>query len=164
MSVLVAYATHSGATRTLAETIARTLGDEGFEVALLDVEEAPDPSAHDALVLGSAVRVESIEKSAVAWMDRHASAVAERPFAFFSCSGSASDPAKGGRQKATDVFLDRLDATPVAVKNFPGWVIMEKIPLHERVLLRSLRTPIGDFRDLPAVAAWAREIAPLLTA
>lgn len=162
MTVLVVYATHSGATRTLADTIARTLREECVEVALIDIEDGPEPSAFDAVVLGSAVRVESFEKSAVAWMDKHWSTIAERPFALFSCSGSASDPAKGGRQKATDVFLSRIRCTPVAVKNFPGWVIMGKIPLHERVLLKSLRTPTGDFRDLPAVAAWAREIAPLL--
>ena len=49
------------------------------------------------------------------------------------------------------------------MKNFPGWVLMERIPVHERMLLKSLRTPTGDFRDLSAVAAWAREIAPQLT-
>ena len=90
--------------------------------------------------------------------------LASRPLAFFSCSGSAADPAKAGRQKATDAFLATLDRAPVATANFPGWVLMDRIPLHERVLLKSMRTPTGDFRDLPAVAAWGREIAPLLGA
>lgn len=35
--------------------------------------------------------------------------------------------------------------------------------MHEQLLLKSMRTPTGDFRDLPAVAAWAREIAPRLS-
>ena len=39
---------------------------------------------------------------------------------------------------------------------------MDRIPLHERLLLKSMRTPTGDFRDLSAVEAWGREIAPLL--
>ena len=162
LTALVAYATHSGATRTLAETLADALRDAGLDCELVDLEEAPDPSGYDAVVLGSGVRVESIEKSAAAWAKQHADALATRPFAFFSCSGSASDPAKGGKQKATDAFLATLDHTPVATKNFPGWVLMDRIPLHERVLLKSMRTPTGDFRDLPAVAAWGREIAPLL--
>lgn len=162
MSVLVAYATHSGATRTLAETVAASLTEQDVEVDLVDLEDAPDPAGHDAVVLGSAVRAESFEKVAVNWAKAHVGVLASRPLAVFSCSGSASDPAKGGRQKAMDAFLGSLPLEPVAVKNFPGWVIMEKIPLHERVLLRSLRTPTGDFRDLPAVAAWAREITPQL--
>jgi menaquinone-dependent protoporphyrinogen oxidase len=164
MTVLIAYATHSGATRTLAETLAATLVEEGVPAAALDIADAPDPSAYDAVVLGSGVRVESIEKSAAAWATRHEAVLREKPFAFFSCSGSASDPAKGGKQKATDAFLASCALTPVAVRNFPGWVLMDRIPVHERLLLKSMRTPTGDFRDLPAVQAWGREIAPLLTA
>ncbi|MFC7376541.1 flavodoxin domain-containing protein [Brachybacterium sp. GCM10030267] len=162
MSVLVAYATHSGATLTLAETVAATLTEREIPSDLVDVTRDPDPGAYDAVVLGAPVRAESIDKPAVSWVQKHRASVLERPFAFFSCSGSASDPAKGGRQKATDAFLDRIDFSPVAVRNFPGWVLMDRLPVHERLLLTSMRTPTGDFRDLPAVAEWTREIAPLL--
>ena len=164
MSVLLAYATHSGATRTLAETLATTLQGEGLEIELADIADAPDPGRHDAVVMGSGVRVESLEKSAVAWAEQHQKVLEGRPFAFFSCSGSAADPSKGGKQKATDAFLERFPVRPVAVKNFPGWVLMDRIPVHERLLLKSMRTPTGDFRDLPAVEAWGREIAPRLQA
>lgn len=162
MTVLVVYATHSGATRTLAETLAEALTAYGLDVDLADVQDSPDPAGHDAVVLGSGVRVESVEKSAAAWARTHQDVLAEKAFAFFSCSGSAADPASGGRQKATDTFLASLPVTPVAVRNFPGWVLMDRIPLHERLLLTSMRTPTGDFRDLPAVEAWGLEIAPLL--
>jgi len=163
MTVLVTYATHSGATRTLAETLLAALVEDGASAELVDVATGPDPGAYDAVVLGSGIRVEAIEKPAVQWAKAHRAALLERPMAFFSCSGSAADPAKGGRQKATDSFLETIGFSPVAVKNFPGWVLMDKIPLHERVLLKSMRTPTGDFRDLAAVAEWAKEIRPLLT-
>lgn len=39
---------------------------------------------------------------------------------------------------------------------------MDRLPLPERTLLRARRTPVGDFRDLEAVAAWSREVRPLL--
>lgn len=162
MTVLVAYATHSGATRTLAETLQDALRAEGLETDLVDLEESPDPAGYEAVVLGSGVRIEAVEKTAMSWARAHEGELAGRPFAFFSCSGSAADPAKGGRQKATDAFLAALCLTPVAVRNFPGWVLMDRLPLRERVLMTSLRTPTGDFRDLPAVTAWGREIAPLL--
>ncbi|APX33559.1 flavodoxin [Brachybacterium sp. P6-10-X1] len=162
MTVLVAYATHSGATRTLAETLVETLREEGLSPVLADIAEDPDPGDHEAAIIGSAVRVESFEKSFVSWVDRHRAQIDELPLALFSCSGSAADPARGGRQKATDTFLERTGLDPVAVKNLPGWVLMDRIPVHEQLLLKSMRTPTGDFRDLTAVAAWAREIAPLL--
>lgn len=52
MTVLVAYATHSGATQTLAETLVATLGEEGVFAELVDVITDPDPSVYDAVVLG----------------------------------------------------------------------------------------------------------------
>ncbi|MCS6710803.1 flavodoxin domain-containing protein [Brachybacterium sp. EF45031] len=164
MSILVAYATHTGATRTLAETIAETLTAQGCEVALADIANDPDPGAHEAVILGSGIRMDALEKSAIAWADQHREQLAGRPVALFTCSGSAADPRKEGKQKGTDHFLARAGFTPVAVRNFPGWVILDKMALHERALMRTLRTPLGDFRDLPAVAAWAREISPLLVA
>src|SRR5699024_579385 len=139
MTVLVTYATHSGATQTLAETVASTLTEAGTSVELVDVATDPDPAAHQAVVLGSGIRIDSIAKTARAWVKDHRAALLERPLAFFSCSGSASDPAKGGKQKATDAFLEEIGFSPVAVKNFPGWVLMDRIPMHERVLLRSMR-------------------------
>ena len=56
MTVLVAYATHSGATRTLAETLQDALRAEGLETDLVDLEESPDPAGYEAVVLGSGVR------------------------------------------------------------------------------------------------------------
>jgi menaquinone-dependent protoporphyrinogen oxidase len=164
MSVLIAYATHSGATETLAETMRETLAAAGITAEKASVDDDPDPSRFDAVIIGSGIRVEAVEKTFVTWVKEHSAALADRPVAFFTCSGSASDPKKEGRQKGADSFLRDAAFTPVATRNFPGWVIMDRIPMHERVLLKSMRTPTGDFRDLDAVAAWTREIAPLLTA
>src|SRR5690625_5865109 len=79
MTVLVAYATHSGATTTLAETIVATLTEAGTPAELVDVTIEPDPSAYDAVVLGSGIRIESIEKTAVQWARDHRAALLERP-------------------------------------------------------------------------------------
>lgn len=162
MTILIAFATHSGATRTLAEQIADTLTAEGLVVELADVAADPDPAAYSATVIGSGIRIDAYERTFTRWADAHAEALASRPVALFSCSGSASDPAKHGHQKGTDAFLEHSGLTPVAVQNFPGWVLMDRIPLHERIMLKTMRTPEGDFRDLDAVAAWARGIAPML--
>lgn len=162
MTVLVAYATHSGATRTLADAMLEELAHHGVGGEVVDVREDPDPSAHDALILGSGVRMESVEKSLVAWEARHHHQIAAMPLAVFTCSGSAADPRKAGQRTAADAFVEAAGLQPVAVANFPGWVIPDRLPLHERVLMRAMNTPLGDFRDLDAVAAWTREILPLL--
>lgn len=162
MSILVAYATHSGATRTLADAIVAQLRKMGIAGEAVDVRDDPDPSGHDAVILGSGIRMDSLEKSAVTWASRHRRQLASMPVAVFSCSGSASDPAKAGRQQGMDSFVADCGFDPVAVRNFPGWVILEKLPLHEKALMKAMRVPRGDFRDLEAVAAWTREILPAL--
>lgn len=162
MTVLVAYATHSGATRTLADTIVEELARHGVGGEAVDVREDPDPRVHDAVVIGSSVRMESVEKPLVAWEAKHHQALGAMPVAVFTCSGSAADPKKAGQQKAADAFVADTGLRPVGTRNFPGWVILEKIPAHERVLMKAMRTPLGDFRDLEAVAAWTRDILPQL--
>ena len=162
MSILVAYATHSGATRTLADAIVAQLRKMGIAGEAVDVRDNPDPSGHDAVILGSGIRMDSLERSAVTWASRHRRQLASMPVAVFSCSGSASDPAKAGRQQGMDSFVADCGFDPVAVRNFPGWVILEKLPLHEKALMTAMRVPRGDFRDLEAVAAWTREILPAL--
>src|SRR5690625_7045303 len=99
MTVLVADATHSGAATALAETIVATLTEAGTPAELVDVTIEPDPSAYDAVVLGSGIRIESIEKTAVQWARDHRAALLERPLAFFTCSGSAADPAKRSEER-----------------------------------------------------------------
>lgn len=141
MTVLVAGATHSGATRTVADTLVETVREEGLSPVLADITECPDPGGHEAAIIGSAVRVEPVEKSFVSWVSRYSARLDELPLALFSCCGSAADPARGGRQKGTDTFLESTGI---------------------ELLLTSMRTPTGDFQDLSAVAAWTREIAPLL--
>lgn len=160
MSVLLAYATHSGATRSLAEAMAAALEEEGREVVLADVADDPDPAPHEAVIAGSAVRGESVEKCFARWTRHHGEALAGRPLAVFTCSGSAADPAKRGRQRAMDRFLEWTPLRPVATANLPGWVLMDRIPAAERALLRAMGTPTGDFRDLAGAARWARGALP----
>lgn len=162
MSILVAYATHSGATRTLADAIVAELGQLGIPGDAIDVRDDPDPSAHDAVIMGSAIRMDSVEKTFVTWAKKHEHLLGDRPVALFSCSGSAADPAKAGGQKGVEAFLSDAAFQPVAVRNFPGWLFLDRIPMHERVLMKAMRAPVGDFRDLDAVRAWVREIRPAL--
>lgn len=123
---------------------------------LVDIEEAPDPAGYDAVVLGSGVRVESIEKSAAAWAKQYADALSTRPFAFFSCSGSASDPAKGGKRRRPTPS-SRPQSHPRRDRELPRLGAHGPHPAARAPdALKSMRTPTGSFRDLPAVAAWGR--------
>jgi menaquinone-dependent protoporphyrinogen IX oxidase len=57
MNVLVAYATHHGSTREIAERIAGVLGDRGLDVGVEPVDRVRDVRRFDAFVVGSALRM-----------------------------------------------------------------------------------------------------------
>jgi menaquinone-dependent protoporphyrinogen oxidase len=45
---------------------------------------------------------------------------------------------------------------------FAGVLDKGDLGMGERVIVRALRVPMGDFRDFEEVSAWAREIAVAL--
>ena len=47
-------------------------------------------------------------------------------------------------------------------RTFPGRLDPDRLGLGEKVVVGMLRAPKGDFRDFPAVTAWAGEIAQAL--
>ncbi|HBA91139.1 MAG TPA: flavodoxin, partial [Anaerolineaceae bacterium] len=54
--ILVAYATYYGTTREVAETIAKTITEHGYEVEVISAREARDVSRYGAVIVGSAIR------------------------------------------------------------------------------------------------------------
>src|SRR3974390_2836899 len=54
MRVLVVHASRYGATQGIAERIAAQLRQQGFSVTMQPAPQADDPSAYDAVVIGSA--------------------------------------------------------------------------------------------------------------
>ena len=42
---------------------------------------------------------------------------------------------------------------------FPGRLVGDDLGLGEKLIVKVVRAPFGDFRDWPAIEAWANEIA-----
>jgi menaquinone-dependent protoporphyrinogen oxidase len=175
MKVLVTYATRHGATQGIAEAIAARLERDGMEVALKPVAEADAVvDQYDAFVIGSAAYMGSWLKEGSSFVRRHLSVLASRPVWLFS-SGPigtdtldakgrdvlvASEPAEfaefGNALHPRDerVFFGRFDPDE------PPIGLMEKLgaPFLRMPAVRKAM-PSGDFRDWPAIEAWAAEIA-----
>jgi menaquinone-dependent protoporphyrinogen oxidase len=174
MEVLVAYATRHGATRGIAERVAAVLRGTGLQVTIRDVEAAGDLSDYDAFVIGSAAYVSHWLKEASRLVRRHRSLLASRPVWLFSSGPIGTDlvDAKGRdvfEASRPAEFADFADAIhPRDERVFlgaydPG---AKPIGLMERLgapfmRMSSVRAsiPAGDFRDWPAVEAWAKGIA-----
>jgi menaquinone-dependent protoporphyrinogen oxidase len=160
MRVLVAYATHLGSTKGIAERIADTMREEGFDVELSSIEEIDEIAQFDAFVVGSAVHAGHWLKPATKFVERHAQALA--PATWLYSSGPIGDTAVNQPQpdpKEISEFKRLFEPRGhiVFAGAFDRATAEAKGNLLERAFSRLV--PEGDFRDWAAIESWARDIA-----
>jgi menaquinone-dependent protoporphyrinogen oxidase len=176
MRVLVAFATRHGATAGIAERVAAVLAAAGLPAEARPVQEVRDVEQYDAVVIGGAAYMFHWLKPAVTFSRRHHRELAARPVWLFSSGPLGTDLVdKDGknvlettrpkefdelvtllRPRGEQVFFGAYDpdAAPVG--------LAERFVQHLPAAREAL--PEGDFRDWPAIDAWAAQIAAELTA
>jgi menaquinone-dependent protoporphyrinogen oxidase len=161
VTVLVAYATKHGATRQIAEAIGSRLAERGLSAVVRPVAEVEDIDGFEAVVVGSAVYLGSWMKDGRAFLDRHADALRRVPVWLFSSGPTGTDQGEALLQKRRE-RLDAVGARDHRV--FGGALDPDDLGFLERRVVRTAKTPVGDFRDWPAIERWADEIANATTA
>ena len=174
MVVLVAYATRHGATAGIAERIAAVLSRSGVTAEAMAVDAVHDVRAYDAVVLGGAAYLSHWHKDAADFARSFRVALRERPVWLFSSGPLGIDLVdKSGADvlqtctpkefqalsalvhaRGTRVFFGAYD--PHAKPESVGERLFSLLPAAKAAL------PPGDFRDWPAIDAWAAEIAAAL--
>lgn len=174
MSILVAYASRHGSTRGIAERIAARLRADGLEADVRPAAEVPDAARYDAFVVGGAAYMFHWLKDATTFVQRNRAMLATRPTWLFSSGPIGTDTVdKQGRDvlvtsvprefpglrdaihpRGEQVFFGAMDPTAKPVGIAERFVAI--LPAARDAL------PKGDFRDWPAIDAWADEIAQAL--
>lgn len=163
--VLVAYATKHGSTTEIADKIAETMVNAGLHAVALPVEHIGDLDSYSAVVLGSAVYAGQWCKEAAAFLKKHEKELAQRPVWIFSSGPTGEgDPAtlmKGWLlpQDLQDV-VNRIHPRDIAL--FHGEIDESKLNLFEKVIVKGVKAPAGDYRNWYEIIAWARQIAESL--
>jgi menaquinone-dependent protoporphyrinogen oxidase len=160
--ILVAYATKSGCTAGVAEKIGETLAAAGATVDVKSVKDGPDPADYDAVLVGSGARMGKWHGSAKKWVESHAATLRGKPVAFFTaCLTMALEPEKADEAHGySDAVIEESGVQPVDVGLFAGWFQPDEFGFASRAVLNRMDTPVGDFRDWDAIAAWTEEVAP----
>lgn len=163
-NVLVVYGTKTGCTKGVAEKIGETLTALGHSVQVSAAEKAPGADGFDAVIVGSGVRAGNWHGAVKQWVSANADALKARPTALYTaCLTMASTPEKADEVRAyTDTLLAETGIEPVDYGLFAGMNVPSAFSLPERLIMKAMKAPQGDFRDMDAVAAWATGLSPRL--
>lgn len=170
MRVLIAYASRHGGTEGIADEIGAVVRaaapedghpGEPWSVEVLNAADVDDVSRYDAVVVGSAVYVGHWLGSASHLVRTHATVLSSRPVWLFS-SGPVGDPAVPTTEAAEAPVLAELVGAR-AHRTFAGRLRSADLGLVERASVRVVHANEGDYRDWPAIRAWATDISDTLT-
>lgn len=163
--VLVTYASKYGATKEIAERIGEVLSGAGLAVDLRPVGEADDPAGYDAVVLGSAVYGGNWRDEAAAYLNDNVAPLTNREVWLFS-SGPTGEGEPSSLVHGWGFPEDLQGVASIIHPNdivlFGGKLDMRKLNLIEKLMVRVMKAPPGDFRDWDAIERWAEGIAGAL--
>jgi menaquinone-dependent protoporphyrinogen oxidase len=162
MKILVAVASRHGSTHEIADALARELGTAGHTVDVRAVETSPTVEGYDAAVIGSAIYMGSWLPHAVQFVDRNQAQLATMPVWLFSSGPlGLEDPEPKSEAAHLDQLMGRTGAR--GHRTFVGKLDKAELGYGERLIVRAVRAPTGDFRDWAAITRWAAEITEGLT-
>jgi menaquinone-dependent protoporphyrinogen oxidase len=150
--------TRRGLEQGIAERIAEKLRQLGKEAEARSMDEVSDPGSYEAFVIGSAVYYGSWLKEATEWVHRNQAGLAGHPVWLFSV-GPLGIEVKDAEQHPKEMaeFQHTLGLRDQRI--FFGALDHSRLSFAERVMVKAVRAPAGDFRDWGAIEAWAASIA-----
>ena len=174
MNILIAYATRHGSTAGIADRLAERLRTAGLDAEARPVHGIHDAARYDAFVVGAAAYMFHWLGDATKFVEANRAVLATKPTWLFSSGPIGTDLVdKDGRDvleatipkefphlrelvrpRGEKVFFGASDpdAKPIGMAER----LMHVMPAGRNAL------PKGDFRDWPAIDAWADEIAAAL--
>ena len=141
MKILIANATKTGTTKECAERLATHF--EFHDVTLVDLEEeTPDLAAYDAVVVGSNVRANKINKKVKEFLAQNRETLARMRYALYICC-CMSDQAEFYFEKNYDAAL--MDGA-LANLCFGGEMKMERQQGIDRLIMKIVLRVITNSR------------------
>lgn len=157
--ILVTYATRAGSTVGIVDAIAVMLRRRGFLVTIKPIKENPGVIAYQAVIIGSAIRQGSWLPEAIHFVKANQAALRRVRVALFTVHMLNRGDDEQSRLNR-EAYLDALRplVLPVANVFFPGRIDLSGLSFIDRLMVRAVKSPVGDFRDWDKVRGWAQKL------
>lgn len=164
-NILITYASKHGSTAEIAEKIYKILKEENLICDFQAVETVKDISPYHTIILGSAVYIGQWRKSTVKFLKKNEALLANKNIWLFSTGptgeGDPIELLKGW--KYPDALKDTIDKiNPEEITVFHGVLDETKLNTFEKMTIKMVKAPMGDFRDWDEVNKWAKKIVSQL--
>jgi menaquinone-dependent protoporphyrinogen oxidase len=159
--ILVTYASKAGSTAEVAARIGETLAGQNLSVDVQPVGKVTDLTPYRAVVVGSAIRMGRLLPEAMSFIEKHQAALQQKPFSvFILCMTLEKD--NDETRKTVGAYLDPVRALvkPASEGLFAGVIDPSKVGLIDKLAIKAVKAPIGDFRKWDQINAWAAELSP----
>jgi menaquinone-dependent protoporphyrinogen oxidase len=160
MNILVAAASKHGSTSGIAEMIAEEFKARAIEAVAIPIEEPVDPAAFSAAVIGSAIYAGHWMSEGKRFLEHHRETLLRMPVWLFS-----SGPLGDSEHSAVDqTQIDELVALVGAREHvvFAGKLDPADLNVIERVVVKVVGAPTGDYREWDSIRQWTDSIADSL--
>ncbi|HEY95017.1 MAG TPA: hypothetical protein G4O15_08780 [Dehalococcoidia bacterium] len=160
--ILVAYGSKYGGTAEIAEEIGKVLKQEALEVDVHSADHVSNPARYDAFVIGSGVYAGMWRKEAVNFVKNNEKLLADKPVWIFSSGPTGEGDIKdlmSGWEYPGKIRPAIESIKPREITVFHGVADPEKMSFFDKLILKMVKAPSGDFRKWEAITDWAKGIA-----
>ena len=157
---VVATSKH-GSTGEVADAVAEELRRSGHDVERKDAEQVHGFDGADAVVLGSPIYGGRWLEAGRRLLSDQAEALSARPVWLFSV-GPLGDPPKPDEPEPQELVQSATEIGAREHRVFSGRLDRSELGRGERLMVRAVHAPAGDFRDWEEIRVWARSIADAL--
>jgi menaquinone-dependent protoporphyrinogen oxidase len=160
MKILVTMASKHRSTLEIGQAIGRALAAHGIEADIMPTAEVYTVDGYDAVVLGSGVYAGNWLAPARDFIQRCLGQLRDRPVWLFSSGPMGNPPVPTGDPAGVAALIELIH--PRGHRVFAGRLDPADLGFGEKLIIKVVRAPFGDYRDWPAMVAWADEIAGAL--